>query len=315
MSGFAAALVAAAVAFSLPGDVAEGLRPPRDARDRALLAEQVDALPEQRPGIVDMYAVGMAGDGNEDVFRNEVEYFADVARQRLGVRGVLRLVNHPDSLSKTPRPLATYDNLHDAFAGIAARMDPGEDILLLYLTTHGTHDHEAILDFAPYVEDALTPQDLHDLLAQTGIRNRVLVLSACYAGGFVPTLRDPDALVIAAARADRPSFGCGSASNLTWFGRAWLVEGLNRTGDFAPAFEYASGRIRQWERAERIPASHPQLSMGAGIQARLAQWSVQRTQGAPVPYPYPIEDAPGDSNLPDSNGPDSTMRGKKATPR
>lgn len=277
---FACAAMPAATQARDPEPIAQ-----RDAR---LLADAVAGLEPQRRGVVDLYAIGFAGDGTQDVFRNEVEYFPRLASQRLHARGALALVSHPDSLEAKPRPLATYDNLQQALQGVAARMDVDEDVLLLYLTMHGTPEHELALYFPPFVEDALLPQDLRSLLDEAGIRHRVLVISACYSGGFIPALRGADTLVVTAARQDRTSFGCDSQSTVTWFGRAWLVEGLNRTSSFDDAYEYATRRVRDWERDEEVTASFPQMSMGSDIRKRLKAWQAQAPWGEPVAYPYPI---------------------------
>ncbi len=299
-AAFVALLLAslATAAASRKVDPAEAIA----RRDEKLVAEQVSALPAQRPGIIDLYAIGVAGDGTEDVFRNEAEYFATLARTRLHARGVLTLISNPGSVGKQPRPLASYDNLYDAVAGVARRMDRREDILLLYLTMHGTHDHELALYFPPYVEDALVPDDLRFVLDKAGIRNRVIAISACYSGGFIRRLQDGDTLIMTAARSDRPSFGCGADSTATFFGRAWLVEGLNRTIDFAEAFRHAQARIRSWERLEGDEPSHPQVAEGKRIAKRLADWRSHTTPGPVVAYPWPLDDL--DHPPPDAGGQD-----------
>jgi hypothetical protein len=259
-------------------------------RDETLVAKEIAALPAQRPGVVDLYAIGVAGDGTENVFRNEAEYFATLMRTRFHARGVVTLVSNPDSVGRKPQPLASYDNLYDAVTGVARKMDRREDILLLYLTMHGTHEHELALYFPPYVEDALVPDDLRFVLRKAGIRNRVIAISACFSGGFIPRLQDDDTLVMTAARSDRPSFGCGADSTATFFGRAWLVEGLNRTTDFAEAFRHAQARIQAWEKLEGDDPSHPQISEGKKIAKRLATWRAQTTPGPAVAYPWPLDD-------------------------
>ena len=276
----------AATAASRKIDPAEAIAD----RDEKLVAQQVSALPAQRPGIVDLYAIGVAGDGTENVFRNETEYFATLMRTRFHARGVVTLVSNPGSIGRKPQPLATYDNLYDAVTGTARRMDKREDILLLYLTMHGTHEHELALYFPPYVEDTLVPDDLRFVLGKSGIRNRVIAISACYSGGFVAPLQGEDTLIVTAARHDRPSFGCGADSTATFFGRAWLVEGLNRTTDFAAAFRHAQTRIRSWEKLEGDDPSHPQISEGAAIEKRLATWRSQLRPGPVVAYPWPLDD-------------------------
>jgi len=259
-------------------------------RDEDLVAKEIAALPAQRPGTIDLYAIGVAGDSSENVFRNEAEYFGELMRTRFHVRGVATLVSNPDSIAAKPQPLASYDNLYDAVTGVARRMDRREDVLLLYLTMHGTHDHELALHFPPYVEDTLSPDDLRFVLDEAGIRNRVVVISACYSGGFIPLLQGDDTLVMTAARHDRPSFGCGADSTATFFGRAWLVEGLARTTDFAEAFRHAQARIRTWEALEGDDPSHPQISEGGAIGKRLAAWRAQLVPGPAVAYPWPLDD-------------------------
>ena len=257
------------------------------ARDRKLLDAAFAAMPAQRPGRPDLYVVGFAGDGHEDVFRNEVLYLDTLMSARFGARGrVVTLVNHAGSLGDAPRPLATLDNLRDALARIGRAMDRDEDLLLLFITTHGTADHELVLQLYPLIDAVLTPEQLRDALDDAGIRNRVLVVSACYSGGFLPALRDPDALVITAARHDRTSFGCGSESVATYFGRAWMIEGLNRSTSFIAAYDHATRRIAQRERVEDYEPSLPQIVAGANIGKRLRAWQATLSEAPGVTYPY-----------------------------
>ena len=284
-----AGVLSLGAALATPASAQDRPPAPLEARDAALIDAAISAMPGNRPGVVDLYALGFGGDGTEDVFRNEALYFADLARQRLQARGALALVNHLDSVEGTPAPLASYDNLARALEGLAGRMDTAEDILLLYLTMHGTPEHELVLAFPPFVEDALIPKDLENLLDDSGIRNRVVVISACYAGGFIPRLRGRDTLVMTAARSDRTSFGCGSDSSVTFFGRAWMVEGLNHQADPVAAFDDAVTRIAAWELGEALEPSYPQIAADRRIRERLQTWRQQTPAGTPLAYPHPIE--------------------------
>jgi hypothetical protein len=249
----------------------------------ALVARRVEALAPQVPGHVDLYAVGFAGDGTEGVFRNEVEYFERLAAQRLGAGGhVLPLVNHPGSSAATP--IASLTNLRAALAGIGARMDTEEDVLLLFLTSHGSRDHRLAVDLPPLPLRQIAPRDLKDALDRSGIRWRVIVVSACFSGGFVDALRTPRTLVITAARADRTSFGCGADSEITWFGKAFLTGALNQTTDFREAYTIAARQVRDWEQTDDQTPSLPQLWVGDRIEAKLAQWRAGLAPGAPVPF-------------------------------
>lgn len=255
--------------------------------DGELIARDIAALAPQRPGRPDLFVVGLAGDGSEQVFRNEVLYLRDLAARRMDASGrVLLLANHPDAPPQRPLPRASLANLRTALAGVGAAMDRDEDLLLLYLTTHGTEDHELLLRRPGAMDALLDAGQIRRALDEAGIRHRVIAISACYAGGFIDELQDADTLLLTAARRDRTSFGCGNDSVATFFGRAWLVDGLNSTLDFGAAFDRARLSIARRERAEALRPSRPQIARGARIESRLAAWRESFAPGPPLPYPH-----------------------------
>jgi hypothetical protein len=264
-----------------------------DPVDHAALAQALNALQPQRPGVTDLYVVGFAGDASDDVFRNETLYLKQLFERRFDARGrVVTLVNNPDNLGEQPyAPLATYDNLYDTLAAVGKRMDRKEDALLLFVTTHGTEDHTLYVQVDQNEEDFISPQDLRQALDDAGIGNRIIVLSACYSGGFIPALRSPDTLVLTAARADRPSFGCGNTSNATYFGQAWLIDAMNRSDDLLAAFAIAKTAITAREKQDGELPSLPQQSLGRRIAPVLARWRAGLHAGPAVAYPYPPLDA------------------------
>lgn len=260
-----------------------------DPVDQTALASALKKLAPQRPGITDLYVVGFAGDASDDVFRNETLYLKQLFEQRFDARGrVVTLVNHPDNLGERPyAPLATYDNLYDTLAAIGKRMDRKEDALLVFITTHGTEDHTLYVQVDQDEEDFISPQDLRKALDDAGIDNRVIVLSACYSGGFIPALRSATTLVLTAARADRPSFGCGNTSNATYFGQAWLIDAMNQVADPVAAFDAAKVAITAREKEDGELPSLPQQSAGKHIGAVLARWRAGFQPGPALAYPYP----------------------------
>ena len=248
-----------------------------------LLAATLAKIVQQRPDRIDLYALSFGGDASEDVFRNEVEYAERLFAQRFDAQDrSLALLNHPDSAAT--RPLATATNLERALLALGERMDREQDILLLYLTSHGSEDHELYLNQPPLPLDQLTPERLRAALDASGIGWRVLVISACYSGGYIEALRDPRTLVVTAASKDRASFGCGSNSDITWFGKAYLAQALNQSADFVVAFDAARTSIESWEAEDDIAASKPQIERGAQIEAQLARWREQFTPGPALPF-------------------------------
>lgn len=249
------------------------------------------ALVPQRPGTIDLYAVAFGGDASENVFRNEVEYVEQLFATRFDARGhTLVLLNHPATVDS--RPLASATNLERALIALGRQLDREQDILFLYLTSHGSEDHEFYINQPPLPLDPLTPQRLRVALDASGIRWRVIVVSACYSGGYIEALRDPRTLVLTAARADRPSFGCGAASRITYFGKAFLTQALNEHVDFIAAFEQARASIRRWERKRDFQASRPQIAPGEHIAAHLRRWRTGFEPGPAVRF-VPAGDGDG----------------------
>jgi hypothetical protein len=164
-------------------------------------------------------------------------------------------------------------------------MDPAEDILLVYLTTHGSEDHELLVDLEPLPLNQIAPLDLADALATTpGIRWKVVIVNACYSGGFIDAVRDDSTLVMTSARADRTSFGCGSESDITYFGKALLAEALNQTTSLREAFDLAATSVDAWETADEEEHSEPQIASSPSIEAKLARWREQLPPRPPVPF-------------------------------
>jgi hypothetical protein len=276
-------------------DEAQSTPPPDDWPEQAPTPEQVlyaqpslmeAALAHLGPRVAgkpNLYVLAFAGDGSEDVFHNEAEYAARLFTARFGPTvHALVLENHPETLAT--RPLASWSNLEAALDGIARAMDPKQDILLLYLTTHGSEDHSLLVDMDPLPLDQIGASDLAGILKARPFRWKAVVVNACYSGGFVPPLQGDGTLVLTAARSDRSSFGCGNDSAATYFGRAWLVDALNRTDDFIAAFRQASEEVAKWEKQDHLLASEPQIAIGRGIADELAQWRRSVVPGPKVPF-------------------------------
>jgi hypothetical protein len=251
---------------------------------RDLLDAATAKLKPQTPGVVDLYVVVFAGDGQENVFRNEAEYAEKLFSERFGAEGRVIVLENSAATVET-RPLATLTNLTWALDDVAKTMDPAEDLLFVYVTTHGSADHELLVDLDPLPLDQIGPDDLADALAtKPGVRWKVVVVNACYSGGFVDALRDDSTLVIASARADRTSFGCGADSDITYFGKAFLAEALNRTTSIPDAFARAKQSVAEWEDRDKEEHSEPQIATTRSIEAKLATWERALKPGSPVPF-------------------------------
>lgn len=235
----------------------------------ALMDASLGTLASQRPGVEDLYLLAVGGFGLEDVFLNEVEYVRDLFDREYGTEGrSLILANNPATVDHYP--LANVPNLERALGAVAGRMDTDEDVLFLFLTSHGSQDHRFSLDMGPLQLNDLTPEQLRAALDKAGIRWRVVLVSSCYSGGFIEPLRDPETLIITAAAADRTSFGCGVDSDFTYFGTAYFKQALPAEPKFIQAFDLAAEWVSERETIEALEPSQPQIFVGEAIAAKLA---------------------------------------------
>lgn len=238
-------------------------------RQQTLLAEALAGVEPERPGVEDLYFVGVAPFSAEDVFVRELTRVRELFDARFGTRGrSVALANSPATLGT--QPIATATNLRAALEHIGRKMNPDEDVLFLFITSHGDERHSLAFELPPLALHQLTPTALARMLQDSGIRWRVLVVSACYSGGYVEPLRDANTVVITAADDKSTSFGCGSGRDFTYFGRAFFDEALGRTFSFTEAFADAQKRVAAQERAERLDPSRPQIFVGAEIAGKLA---------------------------------------------
>ncbi len=223
---------------------------------------------------IELYSLVLAGDGKQSVFKREADYVSDMLTSRFGSRGRITLVNHRDHL--LDRPMATRENLHRAAKTLAERTGP-EDLVFIYLTSHGTQEHELVLD-QPRMELADLPADeLAAALAPLKNRDKIIVISSCYSGGFIPALKDEKTLIMTASQADRVSFGCSEEADFTYFGNALFAQALNQTDDLQKAFKLAKQYVAEREQADGYEPSEPQIWAPKGV---LTHWQRLRQQQA-----------------------------------
>jgi hypothetical protein len=238
-------------------------------KQQALLKAEIDRLAPQRPGVTDVYTLGIAGWGEQDVFRKELDGGLQVLETVLPIKDhVVRLINNRETLDAVP--LANLQNFKLAVHAIAGVMDKSEDVFVLVMTSHGEKTGFALE--VPGGVTELTPKEVADALDGEGIKNRVVIVSACFSGVFVPPLANDDTIVITAADANNTSFGCAPENDWTYFGDAFFRQSFHPGSDFESSFEHARVLISGWELMDRAAASNPQGHFGPAVVAKLAPY-------------------------------------------
>ena len=252
----------------------------RDPAPGPTLEEATARLAPQRNGISELYFVAVAGYGAQDVFHNEVLGAERVMVDRFDATDrTLVLTNDPRGEGFYPP--ASKRSLERALAAVGARMNVEEDILFLFLTSHGSSRGLVLASsFASYDDDdanerLLRPEELVNMLDAAAIRWRVVVVAGCETGVFVGPLANESTLVVTAAASDRSSYGCANGRTNTEFGRAIFVEQLETQRSFSDAFGAATRQIGLAEAKAGLLPSRPQIAEGAAIGPKLRAFEGQ----------------------------------------
>jgi hypothetical protein len=244
----------------------------------ARLVSAVEHMAPRQPGVPNVFFLGFAGDGEQEIFKREEQF----SQQVFGVHFAsdersVDLINDNDD--RDSYPLATVSGLQQSLKLMASRMDLEQDVLVLMLTSHGSREGLAVVNGTlPLVQ--LSPIELQHALDESGIKWRIVIVSACYAGVFVDALKGDDTLVITAADAEHSSFGCDDDRDLTYFGEAFLKDSVPTTKTLEEAFKKAAVLIQQRETSEKKTRSNPQMALGAHMREKLAG-----LEGGPVRPP------------------------------
>jgi hypothetical protein len=232
-----------------------------------LLQAEIASLVPQHVGTTNVYAIGIAG-VDQDVFGKELDGALAAIAAILPIKErTIRLINSRTTSSIVP--LANLHNFAAAVHGVAEVMDKDEDVLILLMTSHGEKTGFALQLPGNQVAE-LTPQQVATTLDSEGIKNRVVIVSACFSGTFVPPLANDDTIVMTASDDKSTSFGCAPERDWTYFGDALFKQSLQPGADFQQAFDRARILIHGWELMDHAAPSNPQAHFGPALVAKLA---------------------------------------------
>lgn len=238
-----------------------------DHAQLGLLDAEIARFTPPRPGVATVYALGISG-WSDDVFLKELDGALAAIGTILPIQGhTLRLINHRET--EETAPLANQHNFVAAVHQLGQRMNKDADILLLLMTSHGQPSGFG-LRLPNDIKSELTPRLIAATLDREGIKNRIVIISACFSGAFVPPLANDDTIILTASDAKNTSFGCAPERDWTYFGDAFFRQSVGPGIDLQQAFDHARTLIQGWELLDRVPPSNPQSHFGPALVARLA---------------------------------------------
>ena len=225
------------------------------------LATALDTIQPNRPGVVDVYVVSIGLD-SDPVFGREASEAAKVISRRYGAVGRTIFLTAGADDKSVGTPQGSPPNLAITLAAVAGKMNLKEDVLILFATTHG--DPVAGLAYRDGTNGVgmIAPKRMEVLLDGLGFERRMILLSACFAGVFIPNLTTENSIIVTAASSKRSSFGCAPGNDWTFFGDALINNALRKNQSFEKATDEAVALISKWETDLKLVPSRPQVFVG-----------------------------------------------------
>ncbi|MBP9233309.1 MAG: hypothetical protein KBF30_01470 [Hyphomonadaceae bacterium] len=269
------------------GAVELALSPADASEDIAKMSEALAKLPPQRPGVVDTYILS-ASLWNDPVFEREASEAAGILARRYDAtdRTVILSAGKGRNTQRV-YPSSAPNNFNAALGRIGRIIDPKEDLVIVFVTSHGGPDGAVAIQEAGRMGGALRPLHLRASLQAAGINTKLVIVSACFSGHFILPFSDDNTVVLTAAAADKTSFGCEPSRDWTFFGDALFNHALRSGGSLMGAYSEALNLITKWEsdvhatwqaypaaqrQREPEPApSNPQSNVGDTAAAAIAK--------------------------------------------
>ncbi len=235
-----------------------------------LLRQALGGIKASRPEIIELYHLGFAADATGPVFLSEARSVRQLLARRFDTAGRSVLLANSRQTVRTA-PLANGSNLARTIGQMAKKMDREKDLLLLTFAAGGATRGTLWVRFPRFNMNDLDVLDLKRMLDRAGVKWRVIVFSACFSGSMLAPLKDPNTLIITAARAGRKSFGCPYDGKMTPFGARYYGAALEQTHSFIAAFEETKAAIIAEETADELTPSEPQIHIGSAIRLKLLE--------------------------------------------
>ena len=219
------------------------------------------------------HAIMVSGDDSIRNFDNSRDALGELfAAKGLAAENQHHLNSQFSLEAKPPADQATLQALALSFTQLNIR--PEQDACLFYVSSHGKQGDGV---YMKRVHDGqLTPAQLNTALNWTcGTAPTVVMVSACYSGQFIQPLHADNRIIMTAASAQRPSFGCSEAQEYT-FWDGCVIDNFERSSTWENLYTNVKQCIAQKEQQLGYHASQPQAYFGKNMRGLALDFSASR---------------------------------------
>lgn len=266
-------------------EIERGRAPADMLEDHRRVERALATIAPQRKGQVDAYVVAIGLD-SDPVFGREAREAAKVLARRYNAAGRVVVLAGSDGSAPSALPRGSLTNLSLVLARFAELMDRREDVLILYSTSHGA-PIGVVYNDGDQGFGVMAPKRLAAMIDGLGIKRRIVIISACYAGDFADALASADSAILTASASDRTSFGCQSDNDWTFFGDALINHALRQRQPLDSAAADAAGLVASWEVTHALTPSRPRFTLGTNVRSWLDPLEARIPAGETAPVGRP----------------------------
>ncbi|MDY0872903.1 C13 family peptidase [Dongia rigui] len=221
-------------------------------------AQKTIAMTPAKPA--DWGALFIAGDHSIKAFDNATRRFYAIIERKPGI--TLRRLTSDLAIAPSHEDVADVDTIDSALSYVTKNE---REKCLVFMTSHGTKDGFYLAQ-ANGTGGLLPPRVLDQWLGNhCGARPTVVIVSACYSGIFLQDgMERPNRIILTAARADRPSFGCGAGEVYTYYDKC-LLDSWTWVYTWAELYDRTKACVAEKEAALGAQPSEPQAYFGAEV--------------------------------------------------
>jgi len=252
----------------------EKLTESRLYNQQEILRQSLGNIIAQDPNSIDMYFLGVAGDGRQEIFRRDVELVQNLFDQQYDTeQRSLLLVNSRQM--NAARPLATLASIEQSLQSLAEKMDPDQDVLFLFLSGSATRDSAFYLEQPGIELENISADKLGSLLASLAVKNKIVMVSSCFAGGFIKPLKDNGTMAIVASGKNKAIFTCGGIKASSEFTHTFFNDYFTQSADFYQAFEDTRDKLATLEQQLGYAPSAPLIFRPRAMISVMEAWRNQ----------------------------------------
>ena len=263
---FFSGFVIAAMVMFLAGCATSPYQGDGKVKSDALLAAQFsfaeETLARELPPRL-IYA-GFAMHSQSKAFRSDVLTAEKIALLADPSAVIFKLGN-PALGQDADWPFATSENIEKVLTKVGGLARPQDKVMLLF-STHGNVDLLGI-NFSARDYPSVNSAFINKATAALRGKQVLMVLSACHSGSFLKPLSGPTRIVLAAAAADKSSFGCQFQSTNTYFIDALFNQSGLPERSITQLMESAKVDVDLREKKQKLsPPSLPDLLIGVSAK-------------------------------------------------